>query len=73
MDKRQYRVLPGQSHGSLVVYGPGDIVELTEAEAGPLLGWRLELVEPEPAPAEKPKAETKQDEKPALKRKEKAS
>lgn len=72
MDKRQYRVLPGQSHGSLVVYGPGDIVELTEIEAGPLLGWRLELVEPEPTPAEKPKAETK-DEKPAPKRKEKAS
>lgn len=72
MEKRQYRVLPGEYHGGRNEYGPGDIVELTEEEAQPLLGWRLEPVEVDPKPAP-PVAPDETDPKPAPKRKEKAS
>lgn len=65
MDKRKYRVLPDNRHGGRDEYGPGDIVELTADEAGPLLGWRLEAVEevkqsepkPEPTGKRKEKAQ----------------
>lgn len=40
-----YRVLEGHRHGALDQYGPGDVVEMTEREAGQFLGYKLELVE----------------------------
>jgi len=40
----KYRVKPGYHFGKDNSYGPGDVVELTEHEATPLL-WKLELVD----------------------------
>lgn len=49
-----YRVLEGHRHGALDQYGPGDVVEMTEREAAPLLGYKLALVEESPDSAEEP-------------------
>lgn len=45
----KYRVKEGVRHGAQGQYGPGDIVELTEFEAGPFL-FKLERVPDKPAP-----------------------
>ncbi len=42
---KQYRVRPGFHHGAQGQYGPGAVVELTEAEAAGFLD-KLELVAP---------------------------
>lgn len=46
-DKKRYVVKPGHSFGALSQYGPGDVVELTEAEAQGFQD-KLMLVDEEP-------------------------
>lgn len=46
---KQYRVRPGFHHGAQGQYGPGAVVELTEAEAAGFLD-KLELVAPPASP-----------------------
>lgn len=59
MDKQKFVVMPGEQFGRDGQYGPGDVVELTEEEARPFLGFRLAPApEPEPEPEKKPAAKT---------------
>lgn len=43
----QYKIRPGRKFGHANQYKPGDVIELTEAEAAPLLGETLDLVKEE--------------------------
>ncbi len=60
-DKRQYRVRPGFRFGTFDEHGPGDVVELTEYEAGGFLDKleevkaeaKVEVEEGPPAPSKK--------------------
>ena len=49
----QYRVRPGRTFGWKDDVGPGEVVELTEAEAAGFLD-KLKLIEEEDAPAAAP-------------------
>lgn len=40
-DTKKYQVLPGVFHGKNREYGPGSIVDLTDKEAAPLLGFKV--------------------------------
>lgn len=47
---KSYRIKTGKHYKNGNRYLPGDIVELTDREAGPLM-FKLDLIEPEPEPA----------------------